>query len=407
MPKKLLVLLASCLCLLHLCACQDARAANGQIPALNAALDMGETRRIRFTVQLPEIGKSGSGNGAESVDPPKQMDDELLQNGYVLTQVEGDSMADCLTLLAAALPRDVTFLHLRGLYFSESFAKNGPLYETLSLLLQSRLLRPGATGFLCLGRAEDVLKSTGPALGTRLSKSQDSRFQELESMSLVPYAPLSDLFSRMQSHGQDAVAVLAACNNQNALSVPVNSDQQPAQYLAGELPYKSVLPVSYLGAAVFNGTQPALFLNGYETQLLNLCLGDFEQGILNAHDTSSTHAVALEAHKPPRIHVDLTGDAPLICLSLTLEGSALSDGLVIDKSLLESRVEAQLLEDVSALLLRLQQAGCDPVDFAGRARLHALTFADWDRINWPEQYPRAKFCVTVDFILRQNAASIS
>ena len=45
------------------------------------------------------------------------------------------------------------------------------------------------------------------------------------------------------------------------------------------------------------------------------------------------------------------------------------------------------------LLLKLQQHGLDPVGIADRARMKALTIAQWQEMDWQALYPRARFCV--------------
>lgn len=412
MLKRLLCLLLPSLLALSLCGgCQDARAASSQILALNVGLDVGESRAIRLTVQLPEVGSSGSGGGGGSDSPsgsdtPSRVDQSLVQNGYVLTQVEGDTVADCLTMLTTALPREVTFLHIRGLYFSESFARSGQLFQALTALLQPRLTRPGATVYLCLGRAEDVLKAQTPFLGTRLSKSQDSRQQELQSISVVPDALLVEVYNRLLGQGADAVAVLAAVNNGNAMEASLGGGEQPADYLAGELPYNSISPMSYFGSAVFRGAQPALFLTGYETQLMNLCLGNFQQGTIEVRDESAGRSLSLHQNKAPSISVDLDGETPLVRIRLELEASAYVNTQLEDPQLLRQRAEALLTEDLTQLLLRLQQAGCDPLDLEGHARMHALTNRQWQQMEWDLAYPTACFSVQVQLTLRANAATI-
>ncbi len=399
--------------LLALTGCQDARGASSQLPALNLGLDAGESHALRLTVQLPQIGQSGSGGSGGGSDGSggstggSNVDPELLQKGYVLTQTEGETVEECLTLLSAALPREVTFLHLRGLYISESYAKSDHLTATLSSLIQSRKLRPGAAVYLCLGRAEDVLKALSPSLGTRLSKSLDSRLEELQSKSLIPDAYLTQVYEHMLGQGADAVAVLAAVNNKSGMEAALPGGLQPADRLAGELPYNSVNPVSFFGAAVFRGVKPTLYLSGYETQLMNLCMGRFEQGDLELAGDAGEETLALKQTRAPRLTVDMSEQEPFISLSLQVEASSYAGAFSGDPALLRARAQAQLEEDILNLLLRLQQAGCDPMDLEGAARMHTLTFAQWREMEWDTRYPLARFSVQVDLTLLGNAASIS
>lgn len=267
MLKRLLCFLLPSLLALCLCGgCQDARAASSQILALNVGLDVGETRAIRLTVQLPEVGSSGSGGGGGSDSPsgsdtPSRVDQSLVQNGYVLTQVEGDTVADCLTMLTTALPREVTFLHIRGLYFSESFARSGQLFQALTALLQPRLTRPGATVYLCgqgRGRAQGANPLSGHA-----------------AIQIPGFPPAGAAVHLRRTRRPAGGGVQPPSGPRRGCGGRVGGGQQrqrhgslpwrrraAADYLAGELPYNSISPVSYFGSAVFRGAQAALFLTG-------------------------------------------------------------------------------------------------------------------------------------------------
>ena len=90
------ILLLLVLLLLPLSGCFDAMDLGDQIFAVNLALDTGETHALRLTMQFPQItpvGKEASSAAGQ--------DSELSRDGYTIEQVEGDSLSECLTLIAA------------------------------------------------------------------------------------------------------------------------------------------------------------------------------------------------------------------------------------------------------------------------------------------------------------------
>lgn len=417
MCKKALCLLLL-LCMLPLGGCWDAQEVNQQIFVLNMALDKGQAHALRLTVQLPMVGKGGSGgsssgggDSSSGSSQPKGVDQKLIQNGYVLTQTEGDSINECLTTLYAALPRHLSFLQVRGLFFSETLAGSDELFDALSPLMQARLVRSSAPVFLCRGRAEDVIGMLNPSFGTRMSKTMLSRLDTLEEQSIIPETTLSAFYSHMMDSGADPLAVTAAVNAMNYVEkTPPKQGDQGTDYLAGELPHNSIHPVDFYGAAVFDGTRVKLLLDGYETQLLNLCMGSFKRGDLIVMDKTVPVTLALTEDKPPQIKVDVQGagkKTPLITVILYTQGSPYAELFVEDQALLAERAATQLKDDVTELLLKLQQHNCDPLDLCGWARRHTLTNKEWNELNWESMYPNACFAVDVRFTLRNNATTIS
>ena len=56
----------------------------------------------------------------------------------------------------------------------------------------------------------------------------------------------------------------------------------------------------------------------------------------------------------------------------------------------------RLLRDITALLLKLQQNGLDPLNLAARARSKALTLHAWRQLGWTTLYAKATWVVALD-----------
>ena len=93
----------------------------------------------------------------------------------------------------------------------------------------------------------------------------------------------------------------------------------------------------------------------------------------------------LEFPRPPAIRVELGEEAPVVNVRLYVRCEEAQAGKYTER----------LQQDVLGLLLKLQQHGLDPVGIADRARMKALTIAQWQEMDWQALYPRARFCVEV------------
>ena len=373
MRKRIACLLLA-LCLMPLNGCYDAMDLGDQIFAVNLALDTGEGRALRLTMQFPQItpvGKDASAGG----------ESELQKDGYTIEQVEGDSLAECLTMIGLVTPRHVDLMHLRGVFLGESLtSERSLLWSCLSELLSTHEARPSAYVFVTRGRAEDVLRNQVPLFGARLSKSQSAQGRELIARGVVPTVSLSAFRYDLSQADRNAMAMLCAVNGMQYISEPSPRGAQATSYLAGDLPRNTIGAIDYCGSAVF-GREELLLLDGYETQLCNLLLGKLQSLTLEVDG----RPVELQFPRAPRIRVDLTEEGAQIRIRLFARADTPDEAPYLRR----------LQQDVAELLLKLQAQGLDPLGFSKYARVHARTFADWEALDWRALYRGASLVIAV------------
>lgn len=370
--RKAAFLLLLCL-VLPLCGCHDAVDLSEQIFAVNLALDTGQGDALRLTVQYPQIVPTGR--------QPAQTDSDLQKNGYVIHRTEGKDLTACLEALQMITPRRVSLLQLRGVYLSESLVTDALLPdEVLPVLSDAHTVCPTALVHITRRRAEDILLRQLPLFGARLSKSQAAQNRALMKLGVIPSAPLDRFCADLNTPGRSAIAALTAINNMQYTDSPSPGGLQPTSCLAGEIPRSTADSVDLCGSALLSDGK-ILFLDGYETQLLNLLTGHLRALTL----FSNGRYAHLTVRRTPDLSVDLRGDAP--CLKVRLPVRCEED----DSALFTE----QLVQDVLSLLLKLQQHGMDPAGFGDRARMHALTLEDWAQTDWLRIYPTARIEVSL------------
>lgn len=359
--------------MLLLSGCYDATDLGDRIFAINLALDTGEGAALRLTVQYPRITPVGQ--------QPDEGGDALERNGYLIEQVDGESLTACMEVLTMVTPRQVSLMQLRGVYLSEALAGERELLEeSLTALVGSYETRSAASVYLTRGRAEDVLMEKIPLFGARLSKSQAAQNGALLEQGVIPFAPLNRFYHSLLNPERSAVAVLAAVNVMQYIDTAPPAGVQATAYLAGELPRNTVDKVDLCGSAVL-GERALVFLDGYETQLYDLLTGYLRRMEIAVEGET----VRLEFPRPPAIRVELDGETPVVNVRLYVRCEEAQAGKYTER----------LQQDVLGLLLKLQQHGLDPVGIADRARMKALTIAQWQEMDWQALYPRARFCVEV------------
>ena len=367
--RKLLAALLT-LCLLPLAGCYDAVDLNEQIFAVNLALDIGDDAPLCLTVQYPQIVP----NGRE----PAQGNEDLQKNGYVLHQVQGETPQQCLQLLRMVTPRRLSLMQLRGLYLSDALAQDQALLQScIDALTGEHTARPAALLYITRGRAEEVLRAQLPLFGARLSKAQGAQTAALQHQGVIPQATLGR-FSAALREGTGGAAILAAVNKQHPADAQA---AQPASLLAGDLPRRTADDVDLCGSALI-GKDGLLLLTGYETQLLNLLTGDLRTLELPADGVY----VEVTLRRAPRITVETDGETPLFTVRLPLHVHAAD----------ASPYAERLLRDITALLLKLQQNGLDPLNLAARARAKVLTLHVWRQLDWTTLYAKATWVVALD-----------
>lgn len=364
MRRTILALLT--LCMLILTGCYDAVDLNEQIFAVNLALDEGENAPLLLTLQVPQIVPTGK--------EPAQTDSDLQKNGYVLQQVEGHTLKDCLQLMHMVTPRRLSLMQMRGIYISENIAKDSALLQDcLAVLSDAHIVRPAAVACITRGRAEDVLKAQLPLFGARLSKAQEAQSNALQKQGIIPSAPLKR-FAAAFGSSTGAIAVLCAVNNAQLDQSGSDIGSLPAAHLAGELPRRTADTVDLCGSALIGRNGP-LYLDGYETQLINLLRGEIKALTL----ARAAERVRIELCRKPHICVSPQADTPRIEIRLPVRVHA-ADSVPYAEA---------LYEDILTLLLKLQQSGVDPIGFADRAKMSVLTEAQWEMLDWETLYAQA------------------
>lgn len=267
--------------------------------------------------------------------------------GYMTVEGAGVSFAEAMAAMDAAAPIRINLSQLRLLTADVRLARAGELATMLAALSERSDMRMQCTVALTEVSARAVSEALKPAAGARLSKALDLMIAaRVEQGSILP-CELADVL-RM---GQRQSPIYAALT------------------LEGE-------EVGLSGGYTADG----VYLPPEETALLSLLLG---------HVRTARVAVAGGAAqvREASVKVSLSEDHAAASVELTAAVSAADLPLNL--------LEAQFADKIAALLSKLSAAGCDALGLGRQAMLGMHDAREWHALNWPEQYRRISWRISV------------
>lgn len=346
-----------------------------QAYAVSLGMDLTEQGKISVSVQVPALSQSGGGSGGEEESGGSG-------SGYTFSQAEGETLTVALEMLNAGVPRELNLTGVKSIVVSEKLARSDRFSEVLEELALAYRVYGAAEIVVCAGGAADFIKNQRPVIGLRLSESTKVALSHYQEYGYIPSAKAADVFYISRSYYGDPVAILAAGGANNAME----ADGQGAESYADTLPDAGEKQNRYFGAALFSSGRMVGRLNGVQTQLLNVLLGDIGYFSWVVDGVP----VRLNVSSAPQIRVELSGGAPVIDVRLTFNVMQ-SQG-----NLNAQTVAEEIAERLNELTDVCRSCGCDPFRYAETAARQFLTVQDWLDYDWKARFPEAVIRYEVD-----------
>lgn len=340
--------------------CSAVRQIEGQAYAVTMAIDLDEDGRTTVSVQVPSLGGSASSEGEH-------------EGAYVISSATGEGFEEALNLLNATVPRMLNLSQIKSLIIAEDMARREDFGDFLRELKQYHLRYGEAGLIICQGSARSMLERQQAIIGVRLSDSVVIALEQYSRLGTIPRATLSNVLYRIQSIYEDPLAILASVSGK-----PELWDEKGAWY-AGTLTREGENKDEYYGAALLRGGQMVGRLTGSEMQLISLLRGSDEALSMICAGVS----MKLERRRAPRISVDLSGDNPVIDVSLSLLVS------MTDQPFNPDDICADLTARYEALTALCQSLSVEPFGYARAAAAHFPDIPSWQAYDWRTRFSRA------------------
>ncbi len=338
-----------------------------QAYAVSLGADLTEDGKMEVSVQVPTLNQGGgSEEGGGSGGGGK---------GYTFSKASGDTLTEALEMLNAGISRELNLTGVKSIVISERLARSEKFSDALEELALAYRVYGAAELVVCRGRAEEFIKSQQAVIGLRLSESLKVSLAHYRETGNIPSAKAADVYYLSHSIYGDPVAVLAAVGSEN----PSSAGSDGSSY-AGELNQSDDDKNQYFGTALFAGGRMCGMLNGTQTQLLNVLLGELR------HFSWVVEGVPMriEVRGKPRVTVEAEANVPKIRVEISLNVMG-AEGEVNQAALKE-----EMLSELNELTRYAQECGADPFRYAETAAGQFLTVDEWRSYNWREKFPNAQ-----------------
>lgn len=396
-------------------------------------LDKGQDNTVYVTLQIA-VPRAVASGGAEGGGPSAGGGGA---EASLITTMRGRSILGLIDMANTYIDRRLSFVHSKLLVIGEDLAKEG-LSPYISELVRFHEIRRTMFLVIAKGTACEFISENKPILEQNPAKNLELLALAGRKAGLIPASQIHRFLVGMQSLSEDPLVILAGINKQQPsgeqasgeeasgdqgqrqnnsktksaqqLSIPIN--ETDTHYVAGQSPSVGGNPVELLGAAVFRGDKMVGEITGEEVRHVLYLRGTFKQGITVVPDPFTDNrfvAADLRLARPTQISVKKHGNRFHVSINITLEG-----GLVGSQGR-EDYTEPKVLSAVEKQLASKIEEGCkdiiskaqlefssDIFAFGNKARHLAMTWQEWQDLDWPEQFPHASVQVTVKVELRRT-----
>lgn len=411
--RKIFLSILVFLITLPLTSCYDANEIDDLTNVLTLGIDKGVSDKWRFTVQFPTLKESSESNA----DSKSQGSGN--QNGYTSITIDAPSFYTGIDMINSSLSRRLNFMHTESLVISEDLAKSGDLGEVISSLTRFRQIRRSLHVFVTRGSAMEFINAEKPAIGTTLSKNMQDLMKEPDATGFFRHVTLNEFYDGLKSTYHEPIAVLAAVNNSQSFNEGGSKWKEgfktEGAYYAGTLPRTGLNKIELFGTAVFHGDKMIAELNGEETRLMQIAMGDFKTGFFTIEDPKDTSfAVALDIHqsKKPEVNISIENGIPIIHLKTELDGDilAIQSGTNYEspnlKPVLEAAFKKKINDGFDELMKKSKELKTDIFGFGKVAARQFPTIQEWENYNWIKQFQNSKITTEVKFTIKRTGTQL-
>lgn len=417
MHKRIMIAICIMLTCVFLTACYDSKEIDDYAYVVMMGIEHGVTDRIRLTLQIPEFSGNGmsgdqGGGGGSGGDEEKRVEKENIT-------IDAPSIFAAISEANIFIPKTINFMHLNAVVVSEDFAKSGEVKEFVVNLLRYPEIRRNTAVIVCKGSASEFIKDTKPYLGSLVTETMEELISKSVVTGYFPKLTISDFTIKVKSTYTQALTIYAAVNKgENYVEEgPYYSGgyKVPSDFYAGDTPRDGGHEIELLGTAVFEMGSMVGKLTGFETQMVELILGNLERIYVTIPDPLSPELVIpieIKEIESPVTHVDISKDKPLIHSRISLEGEIISipSGINYEdpekKKIIEEAVAKLISDGIKRTFAKCQALKTDIFEFGTHAVRQFWTIQDWENYNWRQRFSEATLELHVDFTIRRTGRFI-
>jgi len=268
--------------------------------------------------------------------------------------------------------------------------------------------------FVCRGTAKNVLAHNSPNLEILVSRWVEDIIRTSNETSFYLPTNLHEFYTRLKADTGSPymmeIAVNPLAGQDKRVEEPV-SDTKTPEYLAGDIPREGGNPVEVIGTGIFKEDKLVGYLGTQGARAIAILSDNYPRGFIVIDDPLlPKHAVNIffRNGRKPKIGVDLSGENPIINISVFLEGelSSVPTGIIYEshdyKTLLEAELSNAIREQILRMLTHTQSLGSDVLDFGYFIRPKFSTTPELASYGWDRRFRQATFNVEVNTVIRRT-----
>ncbi|MGE5612989.1 MAG: Ger(x)C family spore germination protein [Bacillota bacterium] len=395
--------------------CYDQREIDELAYPMAIGLDVGEANELRMTLQLAvpiSIGGGSSGSRGGKGDGGGN------ETTTIIT-VDTPSIYSGLNLINNIISKEINVSHTKAIIMSKKFAEMG-VSKYLHAFKRGREFKPDIFIVVSMDPPEEYLKETMLLLEVNPSKYYEQMLGK-KFTSFFPNVRLHNFHQKLECDAVEPIAILTALSKYESVeqfkdSIPKNGNAfiDEGSYKAGHIPILSDRKNEVMGIAVFKEDKMCGILNGKESTCMQLVTGEFNHTYWTLPDPQvDNHIVVLNIfrRKRPVVKINMTGGKVKANIGIDLEGDFVSiqSGHEYESQpeIIEKKVEEMLEKSILELLEKTRdEFDSDICGIGNFVKKKFLTFDEWEKYNWRDQYKYTDFEVDVNFKIRRTGLII-
>ena len=363
------------------------------VTALGLDIDDNGMLSVTFQISIPSSGsESGSSQSSKT------------QN----TTVQCSTIDSGISLVNSYISKQINLSHCKVIVFSKKIASQG-LNNYVDTLANNIEIRPNCNIIISRCDAKTFIEKATPSIETLTARYYEVALKSSEYTGYTTTTEFADFGNNIKNTFIQATAILGGVNTgENTVSnkpyVGIDSS-----YKADETPINDANNVETFGTAVFLEDKFVGELNGFETICFLLITNKIDTCTLavpNPLDENSEIDLSVRKEKNPKTKVDFIDGKPHITIDLFLEAHGLTLNKTVDYTSLENMhnletsSEQFLKGKINDFLYKTStEFNSDICGFGKHALSKYLTWDEWEKSNWMDNYKNSVFDINVNMTI--------
>ncbi len=397
--------------------CFDQREIDDLAYPLALGLDEGVADNLRLTLQLAAPLSIGGGGGGSSGGGSEGGGGAGPTS---IITVDAPSIYSGLNMINNIISKEINMSHTKMIVFSKKLAEKG-VEAYMHALHRGREFRPDIYITVSTDSPDQYLKAVKPTL-----ESNPAKYYELmlgkDFTSFYPTVRLNSFYYKSESDAVEPVAILTGLSDYKTVddlekvgNKKIGTEIKPeGHYEAGNIPVIADQKNEFMGVAVFKNMKMVATMNGLESSCMQMVTGEYKHAywtLPDAYEKDKIVVMNIFQRSKPAIEAEIRNGKPYFKINLDLEGDFTSIQSDINyenyPNAMEKGASEMIKEEITAMLKRsMYEFNSDICGFGRYMKGKFLTWAEWKKYDWPDQYKNSSFEINVKLKMRRTGLMI-